>query len=141
MLRLTKRLLLASAVLVGTSWQTVSLRAADDVHAARTKAIQDGINYLKSSQADDGSWTTTKTVGITGLVTTALLESGVPASDPSVQKALKHLKSFVQEDGGIYVPKSTHRNYETAISLMAFASADKKEYKSIIANATKFLKG
>lgn len=140
MLQLTKRLWLASALLAGASFQAVSLQAAEDLEAVRKKATQDGINYLKSSQDDDGSWTTTKTVGITGLVTTALLDSGVPASDPAIQKALKHLESFVQEDGGIYVPKSTHRNYETAISLMAFASADKKQYKSIIENATMFLK-
>lgn len=140
MLQLTKQLRLAPALFVGVILQTVSLQAADDLEATRKKLTQDGINYLKSSQNEDGSWTTTKTVGITGLCTTALLESGVPASDPVVKKALDHLKSYVQEDGGIYVPKSTHRNYETAISLMAFAEADKKEYTPLIENATKFLK-
>ncbi|MCG8649789.1 MAG: hypothetical protein MI861_08145, partial [Pirellulales bacterium] len=80
--------------------------------------------------------------GISALVTTALLESGVPASDPTVAKALKRLEGFVQKDGGIYYSKSNHRNYETCISIMAFSAANQDgRYNTIIKNAEKFLRG
>jgi squalene-hopene/tetraprenyl-beta-curcumene cyclase len=127
-------------MLVAAVLACANLRAADDGEAVRLKAVEKGIDYLKSSQADDGSWTTTKTVGITGIVVNALLDSGVSKNDPAVQKALKHLEGFVQDDGGIYIPKSTHRNYETCIALMAFSAADKKEYATLIKNADKFLR-
>ncbi len=136
MMQISKRMLVP-ALLAAVCSQAV---AADDLEAKREKMMKQGIDYLKSSQSDDGSWTTTKTVGITGLVLNGLLEAGVPESDPAVQKGLKNLKSFVQKDGGIYTPKSTHRNYETCISLMAFSNADKKKYADIIKNAEKFLR-
>ena len=101
-----------------------------------------GINFLKNSQLDDGLWTTETVPGISALVTTALLESGVPASDPVVAKALKRLEGFVQKDGGIYYAKSNHRNYETCISIMAFSAANQGgRYDVIIKNAEKFLRG
>lgn len=128
------------ALIIGLALQTVSLQAADDTEAARVKAIKHGIDFLKSTQNDDGSWTTTKTIGITGIVLNGLLDSGVPVDDPAIQKGLKHLEGFIQDDGGVYVPGSTHRNYETCIALMTFSAADKKKYEPIIKNAEKFLR-
>ncbi|MCA9013945.1 MAG: terpene cyclase/mutase family protein [Planctomycetaceae bacterium] len=106
------------------------------------KAQQQGINFLKNSQLDDGLWTTETVPGISALVTTALLESGVPASDPVVAKALKRLEGFIQKDGGIYYSKSNHRNYETCISIMALSAANEGgRYDATIKNAEKFLRG
>jgi len=100
-----------------------------------------GLNYLRTTQADDGTWTTPKAVGITGLITTACLESGLPPSDAMVAKALKNLESYVQKDGGIYHPKSNHRNYETCIAIMAFSAANKSgKYTKTIKNAETFLR-
>jgi squalene-hopene/tetraprenyl-beta-curcumene cyclase len=99
------------------------------------------IEFLRTTQADDGSWTSPTAPGITGLVTTALLKSGVPPTDPMAEKALKHLSTFIQSDGGIYETNSGHRNYETSIGLMAFQAAnDKHHYDKLIANARDFLK-
>lgn len=113
--------------------------------AARTKQVSDarakGIAFLKTTQSDDGSWTSPNSPGITGLVVTALLRSGVPTEDPTVAKGLTFLKSFVQPDGGIYHPKSSHRNYETCIAILAFSEANKAgEYKSLIAAADKYIR-
>lgn len=107
------------------------------------KKIQmQGVNFLKNSQLEDGLWTTETVPGISALVTTSLLESGVPASDPVVSKALKRLEGYVQKDGGIYYEKSNHRNYETCISIMAFHAANTDgRYDSTIKNAEKFLRG
>lgn len=117
--------------------------AATKVNLQTLKNAQmKGINFLKNSQLDDGLWTTETVPGISALVTTALLESGVPASDPVVAKALKRLEGFVQKDGGIYYAKSNHRNYETCISIMAFSAANQGgRYDTVIKNAEKFLRG
>ena len=117
--------------------------AVTEVDLATLKKTQmAGINFLKNSQLNDGLWTTETVPGISALVTTALLESGVPASDPVVAKALKRLEGFVQKDGGIYYAKSNHRNYETCISIMAFSAANQGgRYDALIKNAEKFLRG
>lgn len=116
-------------------------RAAElDEQAARLRS--EGVNFLKTTQAEDGSWTAPQAVGISGLITTALLESGVPADDPTIAKALAFLESHVQKDGGIYVDGSRHRNYETCICMMAFRAADQeKQYSPILKQAEKFLRG
>ena len=55
---------------------------------------QRAIEFLKTTQSDDGGWTTPNAPGIAALVTYALLESGVPADDPAVKKAFEHLAGF-----------------------------------------------
>ncbi|MCA9031139.1 MAG: hypothetical protein KDA66_10045, partial [Planctomycetaceae bacterium] len=82
-------------------------------------STQRGVEFLKSAQAADGSWTSPAAPGISGLVTYSLLESGASVDDPVVKKALAHLESFVQKDGGIYHPETNHKNYETSIILLA----------------------
>lgn len=106
------------------------------------RAREKGIQFLRTSQAEDGSWTTSKSAGLQGLLVYALLRSGVKRDDPTAVKGLKHLESFVQRDGGIYEPQSDHRNYETSLALLALseANADGK-YKATISGARDFLKG
>lgn len=111
---------------------------AKKVDAAQTKAI----NFLKTTQADDGSWTSPTQPGISGLVVYALLASGVPIDDPTVAKGLKHLESFAQPDGGLYAPTTSHKNYETSIIVTALAEANQDgRYAETIARAAEFLKG
>lgn len=117
--------------------QTVGPKA-EDLAKARQKAI----NFLKTSQAEEGHWTSPEAPGISGLVAYALLVSGTPTSDPTVEKALKHLSSYIQPDGGIYFPKSRHSSYETSISLLAFSAANKDgKYTDTIKKADAFLRG
>lgn len=122
-----------------------SLRADDAVGPdanALQASIAQGVEFLRTTQADDGSWTSPTQPGISALVATALLKSGVSADDLTAQKALKHLESFIQEDGGVYYKESKHRNYETSIALLAFdaANADGR-YTDTIVRAAEFLKG
>ncbi|QDT30108.1 hypothetical protein Enr10x_54680 [Gimesia panareensis] len=126
-----------------TSVSHAAEESAQSVDQKKLKKIQQaGINYLKNSQLDDGLWTTETVPGISALVTTALLESGVPASDPVAAKALKRLEGYVQKDGGIYYSKSNHRNYETCIAIMALHAANKDgRYDQTIKNAEQFLRG
>ena len=103
---------------------------------------QRAINYLKTSQADDGTWTSNTSSGVTALAVSALIESGVSLDDPSLAKGLKALEKFVQKDGGIYAPTTSHKNYETCVSVMALKAADADgRYDKILARADKFLRG
>src|SRR5262249_1026345 len=72
------------------------------VAAARAKAL----DFLRTTQREDGSWTADNAPGICGLVTWGLVRGGVKPGDPTVDKALNYLATFVQEDGGIYYIKS-----------------------------------
>ncbi|MFO0917763.1 MAG: prenyltransferase/squalene oxidase repeat-containing protein [Planctomycetaceae bacterium] len=106
--------------------------------AARTKAI----NFLKTAQAADGSWTSDEAPGVTGLVAYSLLLSGVSPDDPQLHKALKHLESFKQPDGGIYLPKSNHANYETSIVMLALQAANQDgRYTAELKQAEAFVRG
>ncbi len=131
-------LLVALSCCTGTELlaQTVGPKAED-----LAKSRQQAINFLKTSQAEGGHWTSPEAPGISGLITYSLLVSGVPATDPALEKALKHLSSYIQPDGGIYFPKSHHSNYETAICLLAFSAANKDgQYTATIKKADAFLR-
>jgi RNA polymerase sigma factor (sigma-70 family) len=58
------------------------------------------IDYLKSVQANDGTWedgsaiTLAQPGGQTALISLALLESGVKASDPVLEKSVKYLRQL-----------------------------------------------
>ena len=111
---------------------------AASLEAVRAKAVR----FLKLTQSSDGTWTTANVPGITALCVTSLLQSGVPADDPSVARGLKFLTSLVRDNGGIYHPQTQHRNYETSISVLALSAANKDgQYDKIIRNAEKFLRG
>jgi squalene-hopene/tetraprenyl-beta-curcumene cyclase len=109
--------------------------------AALKQARAKALDYLRTKQADDGSFTTPNAPGITGLVVTAALRNGMSPSDPLVTKGLKYLQGLIQKDGGIYFPESNHRNYETAIAILAFHEANQGgKYNALIANAEKYLR-
>ena len=127
----------ALGVAAGLPKPAFAANPVDDLKSIRDKAI----SYLRSSQAEDGSWTSPMAPGLTGLVVTGALENGVKRDDPMTQKALKHLLSHVQPDGGIYFKKSNYRNYETCIIILALqtANADGK-YTDVIAKADEFIR-
>src|SRR5215475_10908534 len=123
-----------------------SVRAADATvkikSAAATKIDSDqyrktvdrGVAYLLKVQNPDGSFNDEKaTPAITALVTAGLLQAGQSPDSPAVAKSLKYMEKFVQPDGGIYKPGSSIQNYETSISIMCFAAANKDgRYKDLI---------
>ena len=120
--------------------------AAEKTYGPDAKKLADvrqrAINFLKTSQSDDGNWTSNTSSGVTALAVEALIHSGVPLDDPALAKGLKALEKFVQKDGGIYAPATGHKNYETCVSVMALKSADADgRYDKILARADKFLRG
>src|SRR6187401_3582268 len=138
MLRSISGWLLAGLVMFSLS----AAQAADDLAKTYEKTVSKAIQFLSSSQADDGSYSAANGPGITALVTTGLLRHGRAPQDPLVAKSLKYLETFVQPDGGIYAKGSRLPNYETCISLICFVAANQdKKYDKVIDNAEKFIKG
>ena len=126
--------LLILPCLIGPAWAGPDAAA---VSAAKARAV----NYLKTVQNDDGSWTSKESVGVTGVITIGLLDAGLPADDPALVKALQFLTGHNQPDGGFYADSSKHRNYETCLTLLALSKANVGgRYDAMIEHAEAFLK-
>jgi hypothetical protein len=109
--------------------------ARGDVTSAEVeRTIRDGIHFLKSRQAADGSWPGVE--GTTELVTLALLTSGVPRDDPGLTRALAAV--LRHEPSGI---APGHRTYTVALHAMALAAADAEAYREQIARDAAWLVG
>lgn len=111
---------------------------------AREQAVTKGIDYLRSKgQAADGSYSASSDpIGITALVTTAILRNGRSPQDPMVAKSLSYLEKFVQPDGGIYRPESGNKNYETCLAIMCFSAANADgHYSDLLKKADHYVKG
>jgi squalene-hopene/tetraprenyl-beta-curcumene cyclase len=107
-----------------------------------TKMREQGIAFLRSMQRADGSWTKAESVGITAIVTSALLQSGIDVEDPVVDRALNYLVARQTPQGGIHAPVSRHQNYETCVSLIALAEANSDgRFDDQISKAEAFLRG
>jgi squalene-hopene/tetraprenyl-beta-curcumene cyclase len=111
---------------------------------AQSKAdplIERGVAYLKSAQADDGSFSPDAGPGITAIAATAMLVNGQSPDDPALAKALAYVEKHLHPDGGVYAEGSTHKNYETCIAMMCFdaANADGR-YDEMLKRAEAFVK-
>ncbi|MCI0640726.1 MAG: terpene cyclase/mutase family protein [Gemmataceae bacterium] len=101
--------------------------------------------YLKSTQEQNGGWSTAKTPGVTGVCLTGLLKSRqITAKDPVAEKALKYIEGLVNREKKHIAgqdPKVQLQNYVTSINVMALMAADRSDkYQGIIDNAVEFLK-
>jgi squalene-hopene/tetraprenyl-beta-curcumene cyclase len=138
---------ITTLLLVGATFAADKTNTVGPNRAKWLKVRTRAVNFLKSAQGDDGSWTSPQAAGLTALATTALLDSGLKADDPVVARSLTYLESLAQKNGGIYHPKTLHRNYETSIAMLAMTAASssatpaaRKRYAAHIAGARKFLK-
>src|SRR5438552_3563543 len=58
--------------------------------------VEKAINYLKSTQAEDGSWSKDISPGVTGIVLAGMLQTGkLSAKDPGAERALKYIESLI----------------------------------------------
>jgi len=111
---------------------------------AREQAVTRGIDYLRTKgQAADGSYSAASDpIGITALVTTAIVRNGRSSQDPTVAKSLKYLEKFVQADGGIYRPESGNKNYESCLAISCFSAANHDgHYDDLLKRADRYVKG
>jgi len=98
----------------GAEVRNLSLRNEVD------QVIHQTLTQLAQEQTLDGYWATTDFPGMTALIVRAFLETPVDSErwqkSEAVAKGIAFLKSYVQEDGGIY-NRGLH-SYNTSISLM-----------------------
>jgi squalene-hopene/tetraprenyl-beta-curcumene cyclase len=104
--------------------------------------VNKAINFLRTSQAVDGSYSAEAGPAVTALVATAVLKTGRSPDDPVVAKALKYVERFVRPDGGIYAQGSSHQNYETCVAIQCFTAANRdKRYDRLLKKAEAYIKG
>ncbi len=136
--------LLAAALLlpatVSCQWSYAAEAAVAEAPTAQV-LVDQGVAFLRKSQAEDGSFSKEAGPGITAIVATGLLENGVPADDPMVAKALAYLKTFVRSDGAVAAEGSKYSNYETCMSIRAFKAANVDgKYDDLLKNSGAYVK-
>jgi squalene-hopene/tetraprenyl-beta-curcumene cyclase len=137
--------LLAAFAAAAFSLAWAALAAAGPEPKQWDAVVDKAINYLKSSQAEDGSWSREKSVGVTGVVLTGLLETGkVGPDDPLAERGLKYIESLVNPEAKHIAGKDAQvglQNYVTSINVMALQAANRADrYKKVIGDAAEFLK-
>jgi hypothetical protein len=75
-------------------------------------AIDHGVAFLEKEQSPGGTWSLNDQTGLAALPGLTLLECGVPADDPHVQKAAQFVR------GSAAHLQSQHTTYELALSIL-----------------------
>ena len=106
------------------------------------ECVERGMHYLEShGQAEDGSFAAQAGVGVTALVTMAVLRHGRSVRDPLVAKSLRYLEGLAQSDGGVYSPGGMLANYETCLAMMSFKEANRDgRYDALLHAAEAFVR-
>ena len=97
-----------------------------------------GLNYLVKTQGKNGSWMPFAGPAVTALAVKALVQAGVPATNPVIVKAMKFIEATHQPDGGFYMGNAL-QNYNTCIVLSTLAVLPRKEYQKQITEAQHYL--
>ena len=104
------------------------------------RAVDEGLHYLRGTQAADGSWS--DSVGITALALRAFIESprGYNEADGAfITRPVKFLLDHVNPDGSIS-ETNQNRSYNTAVAVQALDATKNPSYAKAIAGAQQFLK-
>jgi squalene-hopene/tetraprenyl-beta-curcumene cyclase len=98
------------------------------------------VTFLRPRQGRDGSWSGDREPGITALVLTAMLRTGLVTPDePIVTRGLTFLERYVGPKGGL--SEAPHSVYTTSVALMAFHEANRGgRYDRLIKGGQDFLK-
>lgn len=121
----------------------VRASAAEPGQASHRQVVDRALRFLTTkAQEPDGSFAPFAGPGVTAVVTSAMLRSGLAPEDPAVARSLKYLESFVQPDGGIYAKGTLYRNYETCLAMVVFSEANRGgRYDKILKQADRYIKG
>jgi squalene-hopene/tetraprenyl-beta-curcumene cyclase len=138
------------AVAVGGILAAGGLAQSGEVKRADViKTAQKAADFLVKQQNADGGFGIFKdqpasSVGYTGLVVAALVESGTAPGGKDgelVRKAVDYILKQRQPDGSICSPQAGVQSYETSIAIMALVAVDKEKHKEAIAKAKDYLIG
>ena len=116
--------------------------ALDDAHWQKADAAIDrGIEYLRDSQNDDGSWSPGPGPAVTALAVTVMLDQpNIDADDPNVKQGIDYIMSKARDDGGIH--GGILANYNTAICLSALSRVHgRPDVAEAVRGAKAFLRG
>jgi squalene-hopene/tetraprenyl-beta-curcumene cyclase len=105
------------------------------------RATDEGLAFLRSTQAEDGSWS--GSVGVTALALRAFLEShrGYNESDGAfITRPVQYLLYNVKQTGAIS-ESLQNTNYNTATALFALQATKNDGYQDTIAAGQRFLQG
>jgi squalene-hopene/tetraprenyl-beta-curcumene cyclase len=132
-----------AATLTGTAFADDKKKVGPDPKEW-DKVVDKAINFFRTKQGADGNWGGKDNPGVTGIVVTGLLGTGkVGPKDPMVEKAVKYIESLINQKAGHIAgpdPKVQLQNYVTSINVMALTAADSDKYKTVVRDASKFLR-
>ena len=94
------------------------------------ESIDRAITYLKQQQNADGSWKMDGHVndrcGTTALAVLAMRSCGIAPNDPSIQQAMRYLRTFTAAQAG--------QNYSLSLQTMAFCAVEPERDRALIRN-------
>jgi len=113
---------------------------ANEVNAALDRAL----DWLAAAQKEDGSWSNSSFPALTALPLQAFAQGTHPRRKEIIDRAVKHILSCVNEDGGIYQDIPGRKggglsNYNTAISMTALHATGDRSLAKVIQDARKFV--
>ena len=130
-------------VILSLATSPIACAKADaDVNAqTMQKAIDKGLNYLRSAQKKDGSWS--EYPAITAVAVSAFLQNGrTEQNEPAVARGVKFLLRFAKPSGAICIdgnPGTTMPNYNTSLCVVALMQTKNPAYKPTIEKARTYL--
>ena len=140
--RFMRPLLIAAMLALPLALVANPAQALDQEHREKAeKTIDKAIEYLRSSQNANGSWSPDPGPAVTSMITAGMLaDPEIDQSDPTVRKALTYILSKQKTNGGIY--NQILANYNTSISLMALGQVRNAspEYREAVLDAQDFLR-
>ena len=129
-------LVVSTLPLMSASSKTQNGTAPYNIETAIIDSMGQTVLWLESTQAEDGTWS--NDLGVTAMVTLALLNAGLDENEPSVSMAIEYILDHVQLDGSISAAP-TYSTYYTSVCMMALSSTTNTEYENIVAQAAQFI--
>ena len=139
---ISARRLAAATSLVGLSLAT-SVGAQNDFEHEVSNSVERGLKFLAAAQQPDGGWLgrTHSDPAVTALVVKCFIQDKDYGPQHAIaRRAITYIRTFVQSDGGIYIPDHGLRNYYTSVCLMALAATKDEAHAEAVGRAQVFLK-
>jgi squalene-hopene/tetraprenyl-beta-curcumene cyclase len=119
----------------------VRAAAPDPGEAKARAAVTKGLDYLRTTQEQDGSWS--EYPATTALAVTAFLRNGkTEQNEAAVSKGIRFILNSAKPNGAIYSDANAATalpNYNTAIALMALGLTRNPAYKTTIQKGQRYL--
>lgn len=130
-----------TVALLGSTDHVAQTGQTTNVKQKAQQTVTKGLNYLKSVQETDGSWSNYPAT--TALACAAFLRNGrTEVKEPAVAKGIQFILRSAKPNGAIYSdanPSTALPNYNTSLCVMALALTKNPAYKPTIEKAQKYL--